>query len=145
MHHGYRDDRVLICIGLSDWLGAGRFFFFLGGRAKPFLLSHARPRLVQAPPQSPPTSRAGAADLSWDSAPRRLSVDLIQSVSFAFGNCQGDHGDTLENSLSFDQLSVIDEQLPEISPKYVPKASWTLRRMPGRWKPSLLNHGFLPS
>lgn len=57
---------------LIGWEGVG----VLGGGGKVRLLSHGRPRLVQAPPPSPPASRAGTADLGRDSAPRRLSVDL---------------------------------------------------------------------
>lgn len=69
VHHGYRGDRGFICIGLLDWLGESRiFFFFLGGGAKPFLLSHGRPRLVQAPPG--PRPRAGRALLTWAGARR---------------------------------------------------------------------------
>lgn len=61
----------LICIGRLDWLGESRVFR-RWGKALPSLPRKTTPAAGSAP--SPPTSRMGAADLGWDSAPRRLSV-----------------------------------------------------------------------
>ncbi|XP_072669798.1 uncharacterized protein [Canis lupus baileyi] len=104
VHHGYRGDRGFICIGLLDWLGESRIFFFFfrrRGKALPSLPRKTTPR--PGPARSPPARGAGAADLGRRSAPRRLSAHLVPSASFAFRNCQGDQGDTCGNSLSFGQ------------------------------------------